>query len=150
MRAAAPSMLFAAALLVVPSQVLAAPSVVAQSTAGATNLGLDGRGSASTHIVKVADLSLSTDAADGFTLSITSGSLTKAGGAPVAFQVALVDDNAAAPSASAFTTASGGSYMFATVAAAVIAKDLYIKYTPAPLQDPGAYAASIDIDIVDN
>jgi hypothetical protein len=144
-------LILAAALpLGAPSPVFAAPSVTAQSTAGATNLGLDGQGNASTHIVKVADVSLSTDAANGFTVSITSGSLTKAGGTPVAFQVALVDDNAAAPSAAAFTAASGSSYTFATGAAAAVARDLYIKYTPAPFQDPGAYAASIDIDIVDN
>jgi len=128
----------------------ATSSVTATNTAGATNLGLDGEGSASTHIVKVADLSLSTDSSSGFTLSITSGSLTKAGGTPVPFQVALVDHNAGAPSSGAFMVASGSPYLLVTSAAGSLEKDLYIKYTPASLQDPGGYAAVIAVDIVDN
>jgi hypothetical protein len=142
--------LAAALLLGTPSLAFATPSVTVQATAGAITLGLDGEGNASTHIVKVADLSVSTDAASGLTVSITSGSLTKPGGTPVAFQVALADDNAAAPSAAAFTTSSGASLLLVTGAASTIARDLYIKYTPAPLQDPGAYAATIEIDVIDN
>jgi hypothetical protein len=146
-----PSMYLTAALaLRAAAPAFATPAVIAQSTAGATNLALDGRGSASTHIVKVADVSLTTDATNGLTLSITSGSLVRPGGTPVTFQVALVDDNAAPPTASAFTAASGVPYVFATSTVTAIAKDLYIKYTPAALQDPGGYAASIDIDVGDN
>ena len=137
-------------VMAAPALAFATPSVAAQSTASATNLGLDGRGSASTHIVKVAELSLSTGATNGLTVSITSGSMTKPGGAPVVFQVALVDHNAAAPSTSAFNAASGIPYMLATHAVTAVVKDLYIKYTPAPFQDPGAYAASVDIDVGDN
>jgi hypothetical protein len=100
--------------------------------------------------VKVADLSLSTSASSGLSVSITSGSLTKPGGSPVAFRVAVVDHNAAPPTASAFTTPSGAPYLFATSAVTNVMKDLYIKYTPAALQDAGAYTASIDIDVSDN
>jgi hypothetical protein len=142
--------LSAAFAVAAPAAALATPSVTVASTAGAITLGLDGRGTASTHIVKVADLSLSTDSPNGLTASISSGTLTSPGGVPVAFQVALVDDNAPAPLASAFTTGSGTLCLFATGGAVVVAKDLYIKYTPAALQDPGAYAGSIDIDVVDN
>jgi hypothetical protein len=129
---------------------LAAPALVVHSSASAGSLALDGTGSASLHIVKVADLSLSTSAASGLTVWITSGALSKDGGTPVAFQVALVDHNAAPPSGSTFTTASGVPYLFATTAATAVAKDLYIQYRPGSLQDPGAYVASIDIDVVDN
>jgi hypothetical protein len=142
--------LVAALALSASAPAFAAPSVTAQSVAGATNLALDGVGTAVTHIVKVADLSLSTDASSGLTVWITSGSMTKVGGTPVAFQVALVDDGAAPPASGAFTTASGASATFATLGPATVAKDLYIKYTPAALQDPGAYAASIHINAVDN
>jgi len=147
-----PSSRYLAASLVlgVSVQGLAAPSLTVQSSAGASSLALDGTGSTSLHIVKVADLSLSTSAPTGLTVWITSGSLTKDGGTSVAFQVALVDHNAAPPSASTFTTASGVPYLFATAAATAVAKDLYIKYMPGSLQDPGAYVASIDIDVVDN
>jgi hypothetical protein len=151
MRAPARSIYLTAALLLGgPSPAFATPAMTATATANATHLGLDGQGSASTHIVKVAALSLSTDGANGLTVSIASGSLTKAGGSSVAFQVALVDHNATAPSAAAFMTASGGLYTFSTEVAAMVEKDLYIKYRPAALQDPGGYIASIDIQVDDN
>jgi len=139
--------LAAALALGAPAPALATSSLTAQPSGGATTLGLDGEGTARMHIVKVAELSLSTDANAGLTVSVASGSLTKDGGTPVAFQVALVDRDAIPPSSSAFSAMSGA---LVTFAAGTVAKDLYIKYTPALLQDPGAYAASIDIHVADN
>lgn len=151
MRTLAISIPFVATLLLgTPAHALAAPSVSAQATAGANGLALEGMGSASTHIVKVADVLVSTDAANGCTLSITSGSLTKAGGTPIAFQVVLVADGVSPPSASEFPAESGTAYTFATTAAGTVAKDLYIKYLPASLQDPGPYTASIALNVVNN
>jgi hypothetical protein len=141
----------AAALMLAGSPVLASSAVTAQRAAGATGLDLEGRGSASTHIVKIAEVSLTTDSGRGFTVTITSGSLGKADGStPVAFQVVLVDRDALAPSAAAFTNPSGTSYLFPTTSAGPVEKDLYIKYASAALQDPGSYASSVEIDIVDN
>jgi hypothetical protein len=141
----------AAALMLAPSPVQASSAVTVQSAAGATSLELDGRGSASTHIVKIAELSLTTDAAVGLTVTITSGSLAKADGStPVSFRIVLADRDAPAPSSAAFTTPSGTPYVLSTSAAGSVAKDVYIKYTPAALQDPGSYAASVAIDVVDN
>lgn len=129
----------------------AAPSVSVAATAGATGLDLDGEGSAGTHIVKIADLSASTDGAAGFTVSISSGELRKADGAtPVPFQVALVADEGTPPAASAFTVPSSGTYTWYTAAPGAAARDLYIMYTPAALQDPGAYSATVDVSIIDN
>jgi hypothetical protein len=141
----------AAALLLGGSPVLASSSVTVQGTAGATGLELDGRGSASTHIVKIAEISLTTSAAGGFTVTVTAGSLIKVDGStPVSLRVVLVDRDAPSPSAAAFTIPSGTPYVFSTTAAGTVEKDAYIKYTPAALQDPGAYAAVVEIDIVDN
>lgn len=133
-----------------PLAALALPELVVSSASGANNLTMDGAGSSNTRIVKVADLSLSTDASQGFTLSVTSGSLTKAGGNPIPFQVALVADEGAPPSAAAFTVPSGSTLFFSTSDAGSTQKDLYIKYRSADLQDPGTYSASIDLSIADN
>lgn len=130
---------------------LATPSVTVSPVPGAGALVLDGQGSATTRIAKIADVSLSTDASSGFTVSVSSGSLTKADGrTPIPFQVVLVADGASAPLASAFTTPSGTTYSWSSAGPGALEKDLYIKYTPAALQDPGAYTASVDIDVVDN
>lgn len=143
--------LTAACVLASSTVALATPSVTATATSGATVLVLDGEGSATTHVVKIADVSLWTDAAAGLTVSISSGSLTKADGrTPIPFQVLLVDDGAAAPAAAAFTTPSGTTYTWSSTSAGSFERDLYIKYTPASLQDPGAYTASVDLSVVDN
>jgi hypothetical protein len=129
---------------------VASSSVAANQVAQATALELDGTGSATVHIVRVADVVATTNSANGFTLSISSGSLTKAGGQPVAFQVALVDHDATPPSAGAFTTSSGTTYTLITNGAVSTDKDLYIKYRSATLQDPGSYSSGIVLDIADN
>jgi hypothetical protein len=132
------------------SPALATSAVTASATASATSLILDGEGGASTHIVKVADLALTTDRATGFTLTISSGSLTKSGATAIGFQIALVAHGAGAPSGVAFIVASGSNLTLSTTSAGPVEKDLYIQYTPAALQDPGAYGTSIDVSILDN
>ena len=127
----------------------ASSSVTTTPSAGATDLTLDGEGTSSTHIIKVADLSLWTDSSAGFTVNVTSGVLSKSGGTSVPFKVALVADGAATPGAGAFTVPSGMTLSFSSFVPGAVEKDLYIMYTPAALQDPGPYAATIDVDIVD-
>lgn len=105
----------------------------------------------SAQIVKVADIAMTTNNATGLTMTATSGNLTRTGDAlvtPIAFQVDTVIDGAAAPSA--FAVASGVQYSVSSVAAGSAPKDLYIKYTPASVQDPGAYAGSIALSVSDN
>jgi hypothetical protein len=128
----------------------AASAVTVQATAAAATLEVDGEGSASTHVVKVADVSLSSDGASGLTVYVTGASLTSTGGHPIAFQLLLVADGATSPSPSDFTTPAGTTYVFSTSAPGTASRDLYIKYTPAALQDPGAYTATIDLSVVDN
>ncbi|HEY9627568.1 MAG TPA: hypothetical protein V6C84_09725 [Coleofasciculaceae cyanobacterium] len=119
-------------------------------TAIATSLDLDGEGSATTHIVKVSDITVSTDNSNGLTLTLTSNRLNKVDGADIDFQVTTVENDAIAPSGAAFTVASGDSYTYVTEAAGTESRDLYIRYTPNALQDPGHYSASIQASVVDN
>ena len=129
----------------------ASPMVSAQSTANASTLAMDEHGVAATRVVKIANVVVSTTSSRGLTLSISSAKLSKSDGStPVPFQVALVDHAAAAPSLAAFTTPSGATYTFSTATAGTVQRDLYIRYRLAPLQDPGSYAASINLDATDN
>lgn len=121
------------------------------ATAGSTSLVMDGMGSASVHIVKIAEVTVSTDAVAGITLFVSSGSLSKGDGrTSIPFQLVLVEHDASAPSSAAFTTPSGSTFTFATNAAGPLAKDIYIKYLPASLQDPGSYSASVELAVTDN
>lgn len=121
-------------------------SVTATPTASASTLDLTG----GEKIVKVADVASSTNNEQGLTLTATSGDLTKAGGTSIPFQVHSVADAAGAPAAGAFVIASGTDYTVGSVAAGDFDQDLYILYTPAALQDPGAYAGSISLTVTDN
>ncbi len=125
-------------------------AITSTATAGASTLDLDGDGSAAEHIVKVADLAIATNNEQGYTLTVTSGNLTKDGGTSIAYKVTTVDDAAAAPATGAFTIASGTAYTVPTTAAGSVPKDLYIQYTPAALQDAGAYVATINLTVADN
>jgi hypothetical protein len=142
------SVLAAALLCGVTAGAHAAASVSATATAGATNLVMDSGGSTVTRIVKVADIAVASDGADGFTLTIASATLTKPGGSPVSFQVALVDLAAPPPSASAFTTPSGTLLIYGGRGAED--KALYIKYSLPVSQDPGTYSAQIGLEILEN
>ncbi|MBN3893072.1 MAG: hypothetical protein HWQ43_29440 [Nostoc sp. JL31] len=115
-----------------------------------TDLDLGGNDTTPTaHIVQVADLGITTNNEQGYTLTVSSGNLTKTGGTSIAYQVTTVADGASAPVAGGFTVASGTDYTVSTTAAGAVAKDLYIKYTPAQLQDPGDYIAQITLNVAD-
>lgn len=119
-------------------------------TGGASALALDGGAAGSVQIVKVADISMSTNNEQGLTLTASSGNLTKAGGTSIAYQVTSVADGASAPATGDFAVASGSNYTVGSSGAGNLVKDLYIKYTPAALQDPGNYAGSITLSVADN
>lgn len=120
----------------------------ATDTLGAASLDLTTN---SEQIVKVADIAMSTNNSSGLTLTATSGNLAKGDAqTPIAFKVTTVDDAAAAPASGAFTVASGTNYTAVGSAAGDFPKDLYIAYTPAALQDPGTYSATISLTVSDN
>lgn len=81
---------------------------------------------------------------------ITSGDITKSGGTPIAFQVTTVPANGAAPGAGDFTVPTGSTYLLITSTSGTEDRDLYIRYTPGSLQDPGAYSGNIALTITDN
>ncbi|NET07451.1 MAG: hypothetical protein F6K16_22655 [Symploca sp. SIO2B6] len=130
--------------------VFAQPSITSTSTTNTNNLDLDGEGSAETHIVKVADLTVSTANANGYTLTVSSGDLSKFGGTEIGFQVTTVADDAPTPDAADFTTPIGDDYNLSTNTAGTENLDLYVKYTPANLQDPGTYTSTINLTVTDN
>lgn len=128
----------------------ATPAITANPSSMASSLPLEGQGSTTAHIVEVATLTLSTDHTGGYTLMITAGDITKTGGTPIAFQVTTVPANSAAPSAGAFTVPSSSLYLLSTSTTGTEDRDLYIRYTPGSLQDPGAYSGNISLTITDN
>ena len=132
------------------SSASATPSVTSTGTSGATDLDLGGLGTPGTYIAKVADVTLSTDAAGGFNATVIADALGKAGGAPIAIQVVLVADGAGTPGASAFTSAAGAAFTLATGSAGTVEKDLYIRYAAATFQDPGLYSAVVHVEVLDN
>jgi len=130
---------------------IANPSMSVNVMQSANSLILDGEGQATTHVVKVATITLSTDSNKGFTVTIGSGNLTKASlETPISYQVITVISTDNPPSSGDFTVASGNNYTFVTNQAGSQNRDLYILYTPANFQDPGAYSANIMISILDN
>jgi len=138
------------AMIIAPFPAMALPILDTTMSAIATALDLDGEGTATTHIVKVADVEISTENSNGLTLTITSGTLTKFGGEEISFQVTTVANNSNSPESSEFTVSSGDSYIYATDSATVESRDVYIRYTPQLLQDPGTYEATLELSVTDN
>lgn len=118
-------------------------------TATASALPLDGAAAGSAQIVKVSALSIGTNNEQGLTLTATSGNLvsTGGGGTAIPFQVTSVAAAATAPTT--FAVASGTDYTASSSAAGAFDRDLYIKYTPAALQDPDTYGATINLSVAD-
>ncbi|MBE9029818.1 hypothetical protein IQ266_08765 [filamentous cyanobacterium LEGE 11480] len=140
---------FLGSIIFCTAPVLAVPNITASAAPGATALPLGDSGG-SPVIQKAADVQVSTVDPNGLTLSILPGSLTKTDGAPIALQFLAVANGAAIPNASAFVTDSSSTYTFATSGAGTDNLDLYIKYTPAALQDPGNYNLTIQLSVADN
>ncbi len=136
------------ALLVSPI-VLAEPALVATATSAATALALDGEGSSTWHIVKVAEVDLSTANTTGLILTVTGDGLTKAGGTLIAVQLVTVE-HGQIPTASDFTIPAGSSYVFSTTQAGSVDRDLFIRYQPSSLQDPGTYTETLQLTVQDN
>jgi hypothetical protein len=132
--------------------VAATLDLVTTPTATASTLPLDGTAAGVEQILKVADLNIQTNNTLGYTLTVPSGNLTGSRGGTVAYQVTVMDNNVQA-AAGDFATATGSALNYSTTApnAAVDGdRDLYIRYTPAALQNPGAYTATINLAVADN
>jgi hypothetical protein len=136
--------------LLTAKPVLANTLLITNPTSISSTLELDGTRNPSTSIVKIADIHISTDNPQGCTVTISSGSLSKPGGTSIPFQIIDVADGAETPSAGSFTAASGSNHTFNLSTAGTGDRDIYIRYTPATLQDPGRYSASITVTASDN
>jgi hypothetical protein len=123
-----------------------AASLEVQPTAATTALALNGDGTSTSRIVKIAELTIVASGVRGCRVWIAGGSLVRSGGAALPFEVVVAARGSPAPPATAFTV---GEYRFATTAP-ITSVDVYIKYRPAALQGPGSYTASVAIDAVDN
>jgi phage tail sheath gpL-like len=121
-------------------------AITVTPTGSASTLDLSG----GVKIVKVADVAMLTNNEQGLTVSISSASLTKTGGSSIPWQVTTVADAGTAPLSAAFTVASGAAYTVGSSVAGTLDKDLYIKYTPLALQDPGTYTGTINLTVADN
>ncbi|MBD2775596.1 hypothetical protein [Iningainema tapete] len=125
-------------------------NISATATAGASTLNL----TSGEKIVKVADLAIDTNNSTGYTLTVSSGNLANPDSAtPISYQVKVVDGTATAPASGDFTVASGTDLTDGTSVAngaGTNGKSLYIKYTPAALQDPGNYTGTINLSVADN
>ena len=142
-RASWPAGLVLSLVMTATGSVLAA-RIAVQPTATTTDLALDG--APTLRIVKIAELTIAATGARGCSVWISNGSLVRAGGSPISFQVLVVERGAPAPSA---TTFAPGGYRFA-IADRTRTVDVYIKYQPSIYQTPGSYTASDAIDAVDN
>lgn len=122
------------------------------ATGDASALPLDGSAAGSQQIIQVADLGINTNNEQGYTLTVTSGDLTKAGGTTISYQTTTTATGVTAVTGD-FAIASGTDYTFTTSAANASGsgdRDLWIQYTPAALQDPGSYTGSITVTVADN
>lgn len=121
------------------------PTVTALPTLASNHLDF---ANASYQIVKVADVVVVADDPAGAQLTVSSGSLTNSEyQTPIAFQVAVVSDGIQ-PTAGDFTANSGSDYRVSNLLGTTNL-DLYIRYQPVTLQDPGTYSSMITL-IVEN
>ncbi|NJM44763.1 MAG: hypothetical protein HC860_00280 [Alkalinema sp. RU_4_3] len=144
--AMAPSDAFAAtgATVNIGGTVTTTLNIVATPDAGAATLDLSG----GVKTPKVATLAIDTNNSTGYTLTATNGDMVNGTATtPISYLVSTVNAGGAAP------TAFAANYTYSSTAANAAGaggRDLYIQYTPAALQDPGTYAATITLAVTDN
>jgi hypothetical protein len=121
-------------------------NIVATPAPGAGTLDLSG----GAKVAIVATVAIDTNNSTGYTMTATDGDMVNGTATtPIAYQVTSVAAGAAAPAAGVFAP----TYTYASNAANAAAtggRDLYVAYTPAALQDPGAYTATITLAVTDN
>lgn len=103
-------------------------------------------------IAKIADLSMETNNSTGLTLTVNAGTVTNGDSETMPFEVLILEDGASTPATTAFSAGtqtynSGGAN---ASGASIGLRDLYIKYKPAALQDPGTYSGTVTVTVADN
>ncbi|MEH1917838.1 hypothetical protein [Nostoc sp.] len=126
-------------------------TIEATDTAGATALNLGGEGTIVTDaVVKVADLTMSTNNASGLKISLVGGTLigTLTGiGTPITYQVAVAT-NGQTPATGDYSANISG--LSVSNSPAEVEKDLYIRYSAPAINDPDTYEGSILLTVADN
>lgn len=134
--------------LITQYSVQAQPFVTATETPGASDLNIDGTGTASLTIVQVGDVVVDTTGESAHRLDITPNAITKAlAGPDVTLEVTALVDPGGGTSTPSSASFSSGVYSVCIDGNTSTDFDVYIKYTPAPLQDPGSYSGSLDLSI---
>jgi hypothetical protein len=131
------------------SSTLSIVSTPTSGVGGASDLNLT---AGTNRIVKVADLAITTNNEQGFSLSAIAVDLTNGSSGTITLEVKTVGNGATAPVAAAFSSGTDLSFTtsIATASAGADDGDLYIMYSPAATQDPGIYAGSIGLSVSDN
>lgn len=148
MRPPVQAVAFAAVLLA--RLAMGASTATLSATPAAAALQLGGTGRALTQIVKVADLTISTDSPGGCAVTVSTRALTNRDGeTPIALEVLAVLDGAPAPIAADFSASSAGTHTFRIRSAGMQLFDIYIRFSSRRQQDPGTYSSSLIIHATD-
>lgn len=139
---------FFSLLVAIPAS--ADPSLTVTDIAGINNsLELHGEGTTATEIARVATVNVSTANPQGYTLSLSSASLENAlGGSGIAYQIWAVTAGGSPPMSGDFSIDSGNSFLQCSLLPLDL--DIYVKYTPASLQNSGSYDSTITVEATDN
>ncbi|NEQ55555.1 MAG: hypothetical protein F6K11_36480 [Leptolyngbya sp. SIO3F4] len=126
-------------------------TISSTATAGASSLNLYGEGSATADVVvKVADVALTSNNTEGVVLQAAADSPLTGGsnGVTLVYNVKLVDDNATAPLAGAFSATSDTVNVDNTdFSSNAAAQDLYIEYDGPEYLDPDNYSSTITMTV---
>ena len=126
-------------------------TISSSATPGAGNLDLYGEGTATADVVvKVADITLTSNNTEGVELKAEADSALTGdtNGVTLTYQVKLVDDNVAAPSAGAFSAISDTVNVDNTDFSSNEAnQDLYIEYDGPEYLDPDTYSSTITMTV---
>ncbi len=121
------------------------------ATAGAGSLDLHGVGTATADVVvKVADIALTSNNTEGVVLKATADTPLTGGvnGDTLTYQVKLMDNDATAPLAAAFSATSDTVNVDNTdFSSNAAAQDLYIEYDGPEYLDPDTYSSTITMTV---
>ena len=139
---------FFSLLVAIPAS--ADPSLTITDVAGVNNnLELHGEGSTAIEIEKIATVDVSTINPLGYTLTLSSASLENTSGGPdIAYEIWAVTAGDPPPTSGEFLVSSGNNYSQCSLLP--LSLDVYIKYSPEPLQTPGLYNSTVTVEATDN
>ena len=125
-------------------------TVVSTPTGAAGALNLYGENTANPDtVVKVADLAITSNSSNGVSLTATAAGDLTHGANSLAYQVLIVGDGDAAPTAVSFSDTTD-TEANVTIVAGAAARDLYIEYDAPAYLDAGTYTSSITVSVTDN